>query len=383
MDLITSLGAGRREVWSNLLEGRSGLTPLERPLTSARDESVWCGEIPQATWDELVSIIPGAGRARSRDLAVAVGRMALEQGQAWLAGAEPHEIGMVLSSAKGDMEHLELLRQRVPNPRHFDLFALAQDVARELGFKGPLSAVSNACASGLVAISQGARLIQSGEAKFVLVIGVETLTRFVVEGFLALRAVSSGPCKPFDKSRDGLSLGAGAGAVLLTDKDRQPRQALADINGWGCTNDATHITAPAKGGAGLQAAIRRALAMARLQPQDIGYINAHGTGTVFNDEMEAQAYYRVFGADSPRVVSFKGYMGHTLGAAGVIEAILSVMVLRSEMSPASLGFRELGVGQPLCILTENTDLPNLRHILTTKIGFGGVNAVMVLGKPGA
>ena len=205
--------------------------------------------------------------------------------------------------------------------------------------------------------------------------------RFVVKGFQSLRSLSTGPCRPFDKSRDGLSLGSGAGAVLLASADNQPANALASISGWSCTNDATHITAPAKGGAGLQSAVRQALAMAGLQPSDIGYINAHGTGTVFNDEMEAQAYYQVFSPNLPVTASLKGYIGHTLGAAGVIEAILSVMVLNKKLTPASLGFSELGVGQPLRIPMENTPIPDLRYVLSSKVGFGGINAVMVLGEP--
>ena len=381
MDLITSLGAGCETVWSKLLDGTCGLKPIDWQQSNGKQNTVHGGQVPQDVWQELASTIPGAGQGQSRDLAVAVGQGALKYGQAWLDGMEPGNIGLVLSSIKGDMNHFEDFRQDIPNPWHYDLFAFANEVAQTLGVGGPVLAVSNACASGLVAISQGARLIQSGEAKLVLVIGVENLTRFIIEGFLSIRSLSSGPCRPFDKTRDGLSLGSGAGAVLLARADDQSRKVLAGINGWNCTNDATHITAPAKGGAGLQAAVRQALAMAGLEPGDIGYINAHGTGTIFNDEMEAQAYYKVFGPKVPITASLKGYLGHTLGAAGVIETILSVMVLDSKLTPASLGFSELGVGQPMRIPTENTSIPDMRHVLTSKVGFGGINAVMILGEP--
>lgn len=383
MDVVASLGMGCEEVWSNLLDGKCGLKPIPWMSNNEKQEVFYGGEIPQDVWDALASHFPGDGNSKCRELAVAVGLNTLEQGRSWLEEVESNQIGLVLSSIKGDMNHFEAFRMDIPSPWHYDLFALANDVAQTLGIGGPVLAISNACASGLVAMSQGARLIQSGEAKLVLVVGVDNLTRFIVEGFQSLRSLSTGPCRPFDKSRDGLSLGAAAGAVLLAGADHQPENALANIKGWSCTNDATHITAPAKGGAGLQAAILQALAMADLKPSDIGYINAHGTGTVFNDEMEAQAYYRVFGPDVPITASLKGFLGHTLGAAGVIEAVLSVMVLRNKITPASLGLSEIGVGQPLAIPTENTPIPDLRYVLSSKVGFGGINAVMLLGEPGS
>lgn len=381
MDLIASLGLGCETVWSSLLEGNCGLKPIPWMQTNDKQDAFYGGEIPQSVWEELATLIPEAGKNRSRDLAVAVGQSTLKQGRAWLDGTDPREIGLVLSSIKGDMNHFEDFRQDVPSPWHYDLFGFANDVAKSLGIGGPVLGVSNACASGLVAMSLAARLIQSGEARLVLAMGVENLTRFMIEGFQSIRSLSTGPCRPFDKTRDGMSIGSGAGSVLLASADHRPESALATINGWSCTNDATHITAPAKGGAGLQAAIRQALAMAGLQPSDIGYINAHGTGTVFNDEMEAQAYYKVFGPNVPITASLKGYLGHTLGAAGVIEAILSVMVLNNKLTPASLGLSELGVGQPMRIPTENTAIPDLRYVLSSKVGFGGINAVMVLGEP--
>jgi 3-oxoacyl-(acyl-carrier-protein) synthase len=381
MDAIASLGLGCDALWSNLLDGKCGLKPLPWMPINDKQGAFYGGEIPQSVWDELASHFSGDGNSKCRDLAVAVGWNALYQGRPWLEEVESNQIGLVLSSIKGDMNHFEAFRKDIPSPWHYDLFGLANDVAKTLGIGGPVLAVSNACASGLVATSQGARLIQSGDARLVLVIGVENLSRFIVDGFMSLRSLSTGPCRPFDQTRDGLSLGSGAGALLLASGEGQPTSALASIKGWSCTNDATHITAPAMGGAGLQAAIRQALTMADLEPSDIGYINAHGTGTVFNDEMEAQAYYGVFGPDVPLTVSLKGYLGHTLGAAGVLEAILSVMVLNDKQTPASLGFSELGVGQPLRIPTENTPISDLRFVLSSKVGFGGINAVMVFGEP--
>lgn len=383
MDAVASLGLGCDTIWSNLLDGKCGLKPIPWMPTNEKQEAFYGGDIPQSVWDELASLSPGDGNAKSRDLAVAVGRSALHQGKAWLEEVEPDQIGLVLSSIKGDMNHFEDLRKDIPSPWHYDLFGFANDVAKSLGIAGPVLGVSNACASGLVAISHGARLIRSGEARLVLALGVENLTRFMVEGFQSIRSLSTGPCRPFDKSRDGMSIGSGAGAMLLAGADQKSAKALASINGWSCTNDATHITAPAKGGAGLQAAIHQALTMAALKSPDIGYINAHGTGTVFNDEMEAQAYHQIFGPEVPLAVSLKGYLGHTLGAAGVIEAIMSIMVLIKRQTPASLGFSELGVGQPLRIPTENTAIPDLRYVLSSKVGFGGINAVMIFGESGS
>ncbi len=256
---------------------------------------------------------------------------------------------------------------------------MASDLGDELRMDGPVLAVSNACASGLVAIMEARRILEQGRCARVLVVGVDILSEFVLSGFSCLKALGRGPCRPFDTRRDGLSLGEGAGAILLT-RDPGPG-ALAVIRGWAATNDATHITAPSRTAAGLTSALAHCLEESGLEAGDIDYINAHGTGTVFNDEMEALAIHSTFGPDAP-VSSMKGYIGHTLGAAGVIETCLCVMALRDRIIPASMGLRDLGVSSAIRLPVRHLQAPRMKRLVSIKCGFGGMNAAIILSEAG-
>jgi 3-oxoacyl-[acyl-carrier-protein] synthase-1 len=212
-----------------------------------------------------------------------------------------------------------------------------------------------------------------------IVVGVDVLADFILSGFSSLKSLSRRPCRPYDKERDGLSLGEGAGAVILAvDKSNLP--VLATIKGWAVTNDANHITGPSRTGEGLKVAMKKALNMAQMTPEQIDYINGHGTGTIYNDEMEAQAIGTVFEKSLPPVTSMKGYFGHTLGAAGTIETGLCLMAMRENTIPACLGFERLGVDKPINVPAEHLK-HNLTNVLTIKCGFGGVNAAVILGSP--
>ncbi len=377
MDVITALGTGMAENWSKMLAGETGIQPLKR-ISSNRPDIRTAGEIGE---DILAAALENEAASFERlafDLAVRVGRTALD-----LAGIKNRTIAdgrlaLILSTTKGEMNAFQELFRHCQAGFGFNPFQLASEVAEALCIQGPVWAVSNACASGLVAIVQGAWLIQWGQADRVLVIGVDTLTEFVLEGFSVLRAMSPRPSRPFDQSRDGLSLGEGAAALVLARPDQAGDHAEAYLSGWGISNDANHITGPSRTGSGLQLALAQALQKADLKPADIDCLNAHGTATVFNDEMEAQAYDAVFGPDGPPISAFKGFFGHTLGAAGVIEAALSMMTFRDHQVPATKGFETLGVSKPLKIISEPSILNRVNHIITAKAGFGGVNAALIL-----
>ena len=290
--------------------------------------------------------------------------------------------GLVLASTKAEIGHLERLAAGEEAGRRHNPYELARDLAEALGLAGPVMTVSNACASGLIAIVQAARLLRRGDAEMVVVVGVDVLAEFILAGFSALNALSPLACRPFDAERDGLSLGEGAAAVLLTLAPRRDDTILGEVAGWGVTNDACHITAPSRTGAGLEAAIVGALASAGVEPGDIHCINGHGTATVYNDAMEAKAVYRVFGRGMPPLSSMKGYFGHTLGAAGVIEVALTLRSMREGVVPACLGLRTLGVDAPVHVPTEHLRVPRLSNALSIKSGFGGVNAALVLTQGG-
>lgn len=240
--------------------------------------------------------------------------------------------------------------------------------------------VSNACVSSAQALIDGAELLQDGRCEQCVVIGYDAVTPFVAQGFRSLEADSALPARPFDRRRDGLSLGEAACAVVLRRAGDVPAgRVLARISGWGASNDANHISGPSRDGAGLALAIERALA--GLDKSRVRAICAHGTATRYNDAMEARAFHAAFGGSPPPVFGIKGAIGHTLGAAGLLEAIVSAHALRRGLVPPTVGFAE---GEPEFVLDVVHGKPRpikAGMLLTTNSGFGGMNTAIVLETP--
>lgn len=239
--------------------------------------------------------------------------------------------------------------------------------------------VSNACISGVSALLIGKKLIEMGQYDHVLVAGGDIMNEFTIAGFQCLKAISEQPCRPYDEARTGVTLGEACGTVLLSNnKDLCPDgNALSILAGGGQSNDANHISGPSRTGKGLKIAIEKALKQANIDYKAVGYINAHGTATLFNDEMEAIAFDDLGMSNIP-LNSLKGYFGHTLGAAGVIETILSVHQANIGLLFPTLGYEERGVSRPINILRESLDAPALPYVLKTASGFGGCNAALVI-----
>jgi 3-oxoacyl-[acyl-carrier-protein] synthase I len=237
--------------------------------------------------------------------------------------------------------------------------------------------VSNACTSGSVAIMQAARLIAAGKYDHAIVTGGDIISEFVVSGFQSFQALSPEACRPFDANRTGLSLGEGCGTVMLTS---DPEKAFGNkpviYLGGGTSNDANHISGPSRDGEGLYLAISAAMQEADVAAGEIDFISAHGTATPYNDEMESLALAWA-GLENVPVNSFKGYIGHTLGAAGVIETILSVYSMRNDILFKSIGYKEIGVSRPLNVISKNIHQP-VKRVLKTASGFGGCNAALIL-----
>jgi len=294
----------------------------------------------------------------------------------------PKRIGLVLSTTKANVEALERLSENRPcsetAQRHLRADFLAADLAAEFGARGPVQCVSVACVSGLVAIQQGAKLIQRGAADAVLVVGVDHLSAFVVAGFTALKAIDPNGCRPFDKDRCGLSPGEAGAAIVLVREKLAPSSSIK-ILGWGGSNDANHLTGPSRDGSGLAQAIRSALKMAELPPRKIDYINVHGTGTPYNDAMESLALQNIFGDACPPFSGAKGMLGHTLGAAGVVETILCVIAMREKFLPGTPGLKIPAEGVPASLVRESRPLEKLNRVLKLNTGFGGVNGALILG----
>jgi 3-oxoacyl-[acyl-carrier-protein] synthase II len=333
-----------------------------------------------------------AGRLdRIAQFALVAAREALRAAGLDLDRVDRGRVGVVLGTTLGAMRiGEEYLRARHEDASfsarrllQFPYYAVANRLARELGVGGPVVSPSIACASGTQAVGMALDLIRRGHADVFIAGGAETLCDFVVTGFNCLRATTAGTVRPFDARRDGLQLGEGA-AVLVVESEAHARargfEAEVEIAGTGLSGDASHMTAPARDGAGAARAMRAALADAGLTPADVDLVSAHGTGTVYNDAMEIAALGAVFGERTPLVPvsAVKGAIGHTLGAAGAFEAILCARALVEGVIPPSAGCEELEPGCGLDLVRGAPRRGEVGVALSTSSAFAGNNAAIVL-----
>lgn len=285
------------------------------------------------------------------------------------------DIDIIVATTKGAADEL-LLHADDPAGQPWHIGAMVRDIT---GCRGRLKTVSAACASGTVALIQAARQITAGNSEYVLVIGIDLLSRFVTAGFDVLQGLSKAPCKPFDRNRDGLSLGEGLGVMAVCSASLAARQnlpILAEITGWGVSCDATHITAPSRTGSGLIRVLEQATSERKIT---VGAINAHGTGTVYNDAMELAAFGTHWNTPPP-MHSVKGAIGHCLGAAGVIEAAIAVRSLEAGCIPPTVGYQN-GDAPAGTIISGTSPLPlQLPSILSCNSGFGGINAGIIFSR---
>lgn len=252
-----------------------------------------------------------------------------------------------------------------------------QPVIEALGvwrFQAPVRVVSNACASGTNALCLAAGLVRSGEVESAMAIGFDALAELVFAGFDCLRASTTEKCRPFDSARSGLVLGEGAACFLIENAVRAGDRGLGRVAGWGLANDNHHLTQPNPSGIGPRLAMERALADAGWTTDTLDYINAHGTGTPFNDSSEAAAIRHV--APQVPVSSTKGMTGHALGAAGAIEAAFCLLAMQGGFLPANINLRESDLG--LDIVANSVRLADCRRVLSNSFGFGGANASIAL-----
>lgn len=248
--------------------------------------------------------------------------------------------------------------------------------ARVLGLAGPVLTVSTACSSSAKVFASAARMIEAGMADAAVVGGVDSLCLSVLYGFHSLELVSEQPCRPFDRQRRGLNLGEAAGFAIL---ESASRESLGTLEGWGESSDAHHMASPHPKGAGAVAAMRGALDNAALAPEQIGFINCHGTATPMNDRIEAAAIREVF-HEPPPSASTKAWTGHTLGAAGIAESVFSLLALGDERLPQSLHCDDPEDGWADFILRQPRSA-RVERVLTNSFGFGGSNCSLVFGRP--
>jgi 3-oxoacyl-[acyl-carrier-protein] synthase I len=283
---------------------------------------------------------------------------------------------LIISSTKGNVSLLETETYNKELQTRISLNTSAKLVANYFHFANQPLIVSNACISGILAILTGMRLIQSGQYEHAVIAGADVISKFVLSGFQSFQAISATPCKPFDAARDGINLGEGAATIILSSNKNFSKGIK--ITAGSVSNDANHISGPSRTGEELHLAITKAMNDANLSAKDIDFISAHGTATIYNDEMEAKAIH-LSGLQSTPVNSLKGFYGHTLGAAGLIESVISMRSLKENTVIPTLGFSNMGVTQPVNVCTSLYKT-TLQNCLKTASGFGGCNAAMIFSK---
>jgi len=395
---VTSLGDGVGPFWEGLRAGRTGVRRVD-DLIDLEGIDVLIGA-PLVGFDPARYLDAKKARRmdRSAQLAVAAARLAVEDAGLDLEELDRDRAGVVAGTGIGGMEtfaeNFGVLRDR--GPRRVSPFfvprmmpnALAGEISIALGFRGANFGIVSACASAAHAIGVGAGLIRSGAADCVLAGGAEAvLIRITFAGFARIGAVSTRndeperASRPFDRDRDGFVLGEGAGFVLLeSERHAQSRSAsiYAELAGFGMSADATHITAPAKDGSGMRRAMEIAISNAGVAPDEVDYINAHGTSTPLNDPAESLAIHGALGeaARRVRVSSTKSQIGHLLGAAGGVEAIATLLSMKNGYIPATLNYE---TPDPACDLdyTPESVSTSIRVALSNSFGFGGQNAALL------
>lgn len=281
--------------------------------------------------------------------------------------------GIIFSTTKGNIDAL-----KNDDIEAYYLHNMAKKISQTIGIKTEPIVLSNACVSGIMAVSVAKRLIQTDKYDHFVIVGADLFSKFVFSGFQSFQAVSPKPCKPYSKNRDGITLGEAAAAIFVTKDESLLDKNSYKILGDSSINDANHISGPSRTGEGLFQSVQKAIKEAGIKSDEIDMISSHGTATNYNDEMEAQAFSRSHLAKTP-LFSLKGFFGHTLGAAGLLETVISLSSADENKVPSSFGFDEMGVSIPLNISAKTESKP-INTVLKTASGFGGSNTAVIFQK---
>ena len=378
----SAAGAGRA---AHVKALRAGTTGLGRVTFDTSNLDCWLGEVRD--FDVPLTGALGAFDCRNNRLA----EFALNQDRFLDAVAESRRrhgatrVGVFIGTSTSGVHHTELAyRARDASsgalPAWFDqqrtqnIFSVAAFVATRLGLAGPALAISTACSSSAKVFAAASRAIAAGVCDAAVVGGVDSLCLTTLYGFNSLQLVATDICRPADSARLGISIGEAGGFALL-DPSAQNELALL---GYGETSDANHMSSPEPAGRGAIESMRAALRRAGVAPAEVDYINLHGTGTVANDLAESRAVCEVFGTTTP-CSSTKGWTGHTLGAAGMVEAAISLLAIEHGLMPHSLNTRNKDPAIDAGILLETRNAP-VRHVLSNSFGFGGSNCSLLFGR---
>lgn len=406
LGLVTPLGCGVKESWDGIISSRSGLCAITHCDVSdlparVAGQVTHGSEAGQFNADNYIE--PKEQKKMDTFIHFAFGAATQAVEDAGLTSVDDEtalRTGVMIGSGIGGLHIIEetVLMMKEKGPRRVSPFFIPSalinlasgQISIKYGFKGPNHSVVTACSTGAHAIGDATRMIQFGDADIMVAGGTEaTICRIGLAGFAAARALSTGyndtPTKasrPWDKGRDGFVMGEGAGVVVLEEYEHAKKRGAkiyAEVVGYGLSGDAYHITAPAPQHEGAGRAMAAALKRAELNPEDIDYINAHGTSTPMGDELELQAVKNLFGdaAYKLSMSSTKSAIGHLLGAAGAVEAILSILAMRDQVAPPTLNLDDPSDGCDLDLVAHTAKPRKIRAVLSNSFGFGGTNASLV------
>ena len=367
--LISALGFGTQENLEAIRSYHSGIT-LQTDKRIA-DTPLLAATISQERLQQQAETAGISAYPRMEQLFIlTINELIRQSGQT----LEDKTCGLILSTTKGN---IDLLARHTEHPDEaVFLWKMAENIAGYFHAEERVHVISNACISGVSALVTGKRMIENGIYRKVIVVGGDLLSHFITSGFLSFRSLSSRPCRPYDSNRDGLNLGEACGAVLLS-TEKTPNSII--LSGGAISNDANHISGPSRTGDGLFFAIRQAMQEAGTALQNISFVNAHGTATVYNDEMESKALTLAHLEQVP-THSLKPYFGHTLGASGIIESIVCMHELKQGILFGTPGYETPGVPMPIPVYATHQHIP-MKHCVKTASGFGGCNAAIVLSLP--
>ncbi len=398
---VTPVGNDAPTMWQNLLNGVSGIGRITA-FDASQFESQIAAEVKG--FDPTQYLAPKEIKRTERfvQFAIATSKQAVADAKIDLGREDPFRVGVVIGSGMGSLGLIEQQRDVLvaKGPQKLSPFMIPMiitnmapgHVAISLGIKGPNCCTTSACASGAHGVGEAFRMVQRGDADVMVAGGTEScITPLAIGGFCALKALSKHneePIKasrPFDKLRDGFVIGEGAGVMMLEDLDHAKKRGAriyAELVGYGRTADAFHMTAPDPDGAGAAGAMAAALADAKLNPEQISYINAHGTSTELNDKIETLAIKRVFKDHAKRIPisSTKSMMGHLVGAAGGVEAIISVLTIVHGIIPPTINYEHPDSECDLDYVPNHARKAPVEATLSNSLGFGGHNATVIFKK---
>jgi 3-oxoacyl-[acyl-carrier-protein] synthase II len=385
LGIVSPFGAGLKAFWNGLAAGTCAIRPAAL-LETEGFRSRLAAEVPA---DVMRALPPSGRRSRADRMALAAATEALADADLVGRAGAALVVGAVGGGMyEGEEWYWEETRTGKPSPKIRALRSIlplshAETLASRLGLDGPRETVVMACASGAASIAMGADLIREGVVGAALVGGVDALTRICFMGFNALRLLDPDPCRPFDRDRRGMSVGEAAAFLVLEDAAQcraRGGRIHASLVGEGMSTDAHHVTAPHPEGEGMMRAITLALAAAGMAPGDVGYVNAHGTGTLQNDRAEGLALRRVFGDGGVLVSSTKSLVGHTMAAAGSVEAVATVLALEHGLLPPTANLANTDPDIPFDCIAGEARPAGVAVAMSNSFGFGGQNVSLVFAR---